>query len=164
MDKRGIYSFLDEHHICYEAYEHPALFSAEELDSIDIPNKGDIVKNLFLCDDKKKNYYLAVVPINKRVNLKNLSKTIGSRKLSFASENKLWELFKLKRGSVTPLGVLNDDNKIVTVIFDSSMKGQNIGIHPMENTATVFIAFDDVLKIVKNHGNSVITCSVTSQQ
>lgn len=160
MDKKSAYTFLDEHHISYKAYEHPALFSAEELESVDIPNKDHIVKNLFLRDDKKRNYYLVVVPINKRVDLKSLSKKIESRRLSFASEDKLWELLKLKSGSVTPLGILNDADKIVTVIFDAGMKGQQIGIHPMENTATVFMAFDDVLNLVKSHGNKVIVCDL----
>ena len=160
MDKKSTYAFLDEHHINYKAYEHPALFSAEELDSVNIPNKDHIVKNLFLRDDKKRNYYLVVVPINKRVNLKSLSDKIQSRRLSFASEDKLWELLKLKSGSVTPLGILNDVDKTVTVIFDGSMQNRQIGIHPMENTATVFIAFEDVLKLVESHGNRAIVCNL----
>lgn len=160
MDKKNTYIFLDEHHINYKAYEHPALFSAKELDSVNIPNKDHIVKNLFLRDDKKRNYYLVVVPINKKVNLKSLSDKIQSRRLSFASEDKLWELLKLKSGSVTPLGILNDVDKTVTVIFDSSMQNRQIGIHPMENTATVFIAFEDVLKLIENHGNRVIVCNL----
>jgi Ala-tRNA(Pro) deacylase len=160
LDKQGIYSFLDKNNIDYKSYEHPALFSAGQMDGINIPDKDKIVKNLFLRDDKKKNYYLVVVPIDKRVNIKKLSANIGSRRLSFADEAALWDLLKLKAGSVTPLGVLNDEEKKVTVVFDACMQNRQIGIHPMENTATVFISFEDVLSIVQSHGNKTIVCSL----
>lgn len=159
MDKKDTYVLLDHCRIPYEAYEHPAVYTIEELDALDIPHKEQIVKNLFLRDDKKKSYYLVTVPGHKTVNLKSLSERIPSRKLGFANEEKLRELLMLEKGHVTPLGVLNNQQKNVIVVFDSSLRGQKIGVHPMENTATVFLAFEAVLKLVKEHGNPVVICN-----
>lgn len=61
---------------------------------------------------------------------------------------------------MTPLGILNDERKEVTVVFDSALRGKPIGIHPMENTATIFMAFEDVLRLVEEHGNPVVMCDL----
>ena len=158
IDKKGIYDLLDRYQFVYEAYEHPPVYTIEELDALNLPHSEQIVKNLFLRDDKKKNYYLVTVPGHKTVNLKSLSERIPSRKLSFASEESLRELLMLERGHVTPLGVLNNAQKNVIVVFDKSLQNRRIGVHPMENTATVFIAFEDVKKLVEDHGNAVVMC------
>lgn len=158
LDKKGTYDLLDQYHFVYEACEHPAVYTIEDLDALKLPHSEQIVKNLFLRDDKKRNYYLVTVPGHKTVNLKSLSERIPSRKLSFASEEALWELLMLKKGHVTPLGVLNNTQKNVIVVFDKSLRNQRIGIHPMENTATVFIAFEDVEKLIQDHGNTIVMC------
>lgn len=158
LDKKDTYTLLDQYRIPYEAYEHPAVYTIEEMDALDMPHQEQIVKNLFLRDDKKKNYYLVTVPGHKTVNLKSLSDRIPSRKLSFANEDKLQELLMLEKGHVTPLGVLNNKQKNVIMVFDSNLRGRKIGIHPMENTATIFLAFEDVLKLVEEHGNPVVMC------
>lgn len=159
-EKEDIYTLLDARHIVYEACDHAAAYTIEELDALQIPHKEQIVKNLFLRDDKKRNYYLVTVPGYKTVDLKSLSERIGSRKLSFAGEETLWELLKLKKGHVTPFGILNNTEKNVVVVFDSSLQGQRIGIHPMDNTATVFLPLEDVRKLIDEHGNTVIMCGV----
>ena len=117
-----------------------------------------IIISLFLRDDKKRNYYLVTLPGHKSANLKSLSERIPSRKLSFASEDDLRKLLLLEKGHVTPIGVLNNAEKNVTVVFDRSLQGQRLGIHPMENTATVFLAFEDVQKLIERHGNPIVLC------
>jgi Ala-tRNA(Pro) deacylase len=158
FDKKSTYTLLDTYQFMYERYEHPAVYTIEELDALHIPHKEQIVKNLFLSDDKKRNYYLVTMPGYKTVNLKSLSEKIPSRKLSFASEESLKELLMLERGHVTPLGVLNNTQKDVIVVFDKSLENQHIGIHPMDNTATIFIAFKDVKKLIQAHGNTIVMC------
>lgn len=160
IDKKGVYALLAQNQITYEVYEHPAVYTIEELAVLNIPHQEQIVKNLFLRDDKKRNYYLVTMPGHKTVDLKRLSERIPSRKLSFASEEKLYELLMLERGHVTPLGVLNNAQKNVVVVFDQSLQGRRIGVHPMENTATVFLAFEDVVKLIKEHGNPVVMCAI----
>ncbi len=160
MDKQGIYTLLNQAHIPYEVYEHSPVYTIEDLDALHLPQAEQIVKNLFLRDDKKKYFYLVSVPGHRSVNLKALAERIPSRKLSFASQADLWERLRLEKGHVTPLGILNDEQKEVTVVFDRALQGRQIGIHPMENTATIFLAFADVLKLVEEHGNPVVMCEL----
>lgn len=70
MDKQAIYDFIKNKNIWYEITEHKAVFNMEELSEIEVPYPEYDAKNLFICDDKKRNYYLITVRGNKRVNLK----------------------------------------------------------------------------------------------
>ena len=160
VDKSAVYALLNAQQIPFEAYEHPPVYTIEDMDALTIPQKHRIVKNLFLRDAKKRNYYLVTLPGHKPVNLKALAALIPSRPLSFASEQDLDAILGLKRGHVTPLGALNNADKTVTVVFDAALQGQTIGIHPMENTATVFIAFDDVVRLLKAHQTPIVLCQI----
>lgn len=160
MNMEDTYALLDSYHIVYEPYEHDAAYTIEDLDEMNIPHKEWIVKNLFLRDDKKRNYYLVTIPGYKTINLKKLSEKIPSRKLSFANEDSLFELLALKKGHVTPFGILNTTKKNVIVVFDKVLQGQKIGIHPMENTVTVFLDFENVVKLIEEHGNPVVMCDI----
>lgn len=69
-------------------------------------------------------------------------------------------IMKLIPGAVTPLGILNDDKIQVQVFIDEEfMKNtQLIGIHPNDNTATIWLKTKDLINIIKEHGNKVILC------
>ena len=58
-------------------------------------------------------------------------------------------------GAVTPLGILNDDECKVKVFIDEELAGGLIGIHPNDNTATVWLQTMDLVKIIREHGNDV---------
>jgi Ala-tRNA(Pro) deacylase len=164
LDKKGVYELLDRYRFTYEAYEHTPVYTIEEMDALNLPNKEKVVKNLFLRDDKKRNYYLVTLPCHKTVSLKNLSERIPSRKLSFASDTSLREFLMLEKGHVTPLGILNNAEHNVIVVFDKSLQNERIGIHPMENNATIFIGFEDVKRLIEDHGNAVVMCDFDSKQ
>ena len=157
MNKEKIYEYIKEKNIWYEITEHKAVYSMSELNDIEIPYPEGDAKNLFVRDDKKKNYYLITVRGNKRVNLKEFRKKNNTRQLGFASEEDLMEILNLKPGSVTPLGILNDINKKVIVYLDEDFRKTPgiIGIHPNDNTATIWLKIDDLINIIKEHGNIV---------
>ncbi len=157
MNKEDIYKYLNDKNIWYEITEHKAVYTMEELSKIDIPYPESDAKNLFVRDDKKSNYYLITVKGNKKVDLKKFRKENNTRPLSFASEEDLMNIMHLIPGSVTPLGVLNDyDNKVIVFIDDSFLEESGIiGIHPNDNTATVWLYTNDLINIIKENGNEV---------
>ena len=108
-----------------------------ELDSVELPYPEADAKNLFVRDDKKRNYYLITVKGDKRVNLKEFRRANGLRPLSFASADDLMMIMELIPGAVTPLGLLNDSENRVKLYLDSSFGDGLIGVHPNDNTATV---------------------------
>ena len=118
MNKQEIYKFLNDKNIWHEITEHKAVFNMAELSEIDIPYPEADAKNLFVRDDKKRNYYLITVKGDKRVDLKEFRKNNNTRALSFASENDLMDIMNLIPGSVTPLGMLNDKEMKVKLFLD----------------------------------------------
>ena len=157
MNKQEIYDFIKSKNIWHEITEHKAVFNMDELSEIETPYPEYDAKNLFVRDDKKRNYYLITVKGNKRVDLKEFRNNNGTRPLSFASEQDLMSIMNLIAGSVTPLGLLNDkDLKVVFYLDKDFLKDkQIIGIHPNENTATLWLKIEDLIDIVKEHGNQV---------
>ena len=161
MNKAEIYRFLTEHKISYEVTEHEAVYSMDELSSVELPYPEWDAKNLFVRDDKKQNYYLITVRGNKHVNLKEFRKAHGLRNLSFASPDDLMKIMGLVPGSVSPLGLLNDDERRVHFFLDDDFSGNLIGIHPNDNTATVWLQSDDLIKLIAEHGNEVETVALS---
>ena len=162
MKKEDIYEFLKKKNIWHEITEHEAVWDMEELDNLDLPYPGRDAKNLFVRDDKKRVYYLISVKGDKRVNLNEFRNKYGTRRLSFASENDLRNILKLFPGAVTPFGLLNDDNLVVKFYLDKDFfdKDSIIGVHPNDNTATVWLKVDDLVDIIKEHGNEVFVVNI----
>ncbi len=156
MTRSELIQFLDEKGIQYEITEHAPVFTIEEMLECNLPYPEIIAKNLFIRDDKKRNYYLISVKEDRKVNLKEFQEQFGTRKLSFASENDLMTIMGLIKGSVTPFGLLNDEERRVQFFIGKEFLGGEMGIHPLENTATIWIGADDLVKLIKEHGNRVI--------
>ena len=145
---------LDDMKVAYEFEEHPAVYTIQEMEDLGI-SEG-VVKNLFLRDSKGKRHFLAVLPKDKQADMKSIGEQVGSSRLSFASEERLERYLKLLKGSVSPLGILNDVDKSVEVVFDRDLIGkERLGVHPNDNTATVWISFDALHDIVKRNGNTI---------
>lgn len=153
MNKEQTYQYLRDHNVAFEATEHAAVYNMEELAAIRLPHPEWDAKNLFVRDDKKRNYYLITVKGDKRVDLKEFRKQHGLRNLSFASTDDLMEILGLIPGAVTPLGLLNDENLRVKLYLDADFAGNMIGVHPNDNTATVWMQADDLRALIRAHGN-----------
>lgn len=153
-DKNAIYEYLNAENIEYELLEHEAVFTMEAMEQAGICGKGVVCKNLFVRDDKGKQHFLITMPGDKQANLKAIAAQLGTKRLSFASAERLQKYLGLTQGSVTPLGILNDESKSVAAVFDEDLKGQKqLGIHPNDNTATIWLSFESLEKIIKDHGN-----------
>ena len=142
MDRSEIITMLNCLQIKYTLREHPPAETIDEIDTFNLPDSDTIVKNLFVRDDK----------------------LLGSRPLSFASENDLFSYLGLKKGHVTPFGILNDMSCKVQVIIDESILNYPfVGVHPNDNTATLWLSPGDLQKIIETHGNNVSYIKLTEK-
>lgn len=154
MIENKLYKILDDLDIKYEVYEHEAIYTIEEAKNLDIKIPGQKVKNLFLKNRKGDKHYLMILDEEKIVNLKLLSKEIESTALSFASEERLEKYLKLKPGSVSPFGIINDEDKDVIILIDSDLKrDEKLGFHPNLNTSTLVLDYLDFEKFLHSQGN-----------
>ena len=157
MDKEEIYRYLNSRGIQYEVTEHKAVYNMAELSEVDLPYPEADAKNLFVRDDKKRNYYLITVKGDKKINLKTFRQENQTRPLSFATADELQAILSLTPGAVTPLGILSDTECRVGFYLDEAFTTppELIGIHPNDNTATVWLKTGDLISIIKEHGNAV---------
>lgn len=157
MNKPEIYEYLKARGVAHEITEHEAVVSMKELTSVPLPHPDRDAKNLFLLDDKKQKYYLVTVMGDKRVDVKAFRRAHGTRPLNFAPPEALEKIFKVKPGSVSPFGALNDENREVKVFLDEDFFAGSglIGVHPNDNTATVWLSAPDLKSLLEFHGTSV---------
>lgn len=154
MNKQEIYNYLNSKNIKYEIINHIPVYNMFDLEKVNLPNKEYDAKNLFIRDDKKINYYLITIKGNKKINLKEFRKVNNTRPLTFASDLDLLNILNLKPGSVTPLGLLNDEKIQVKFYLDDEFDLDSyIYVHPNDNTATISLKVLDLINIIKEHGN-----------
>ena len=89
------------------------------------------------------------------MDLKDFRKKHGLRNLSFASADDLMDILKLSPGSVSHFGLLSDEKCRVHFFLDSQFEDNMMGIHPNDNTATVWIKTADLVKLLNEHGTTV---------
>lgn len=152
-----IYEILDELKISYEEISHKAVFTVEEANAIEEQINGVGCKNLFLTN-KKGKYYIYILEDSKQANLKELQIFLNEKRLSFGKEEELNKILKLTKGSVTPLGIINDKDNLVTILLDKDLIDKRILVHPNVNTKTISLEYKDLIKIIEyaNHNYIII--------
>lgn len=118
--------YLQDKKIEYKKHEHPPVYTCEEAEKYcgDIP--GIASKNLLLRDEKKKRYFLVILPDYKQADLKQLAKTFGISKIMFAKPENLKEKLGVEPGSVSPFGLINDTEAEIEVYIDKDINEADI--------------------------------------
>lgn len=152
----NIFEKLNELGISFEFVEHAPAFTMDEYNALGFNPNDEICKNLFLRDYKGTRHMLVVLKGSKHADLQLIRGEVESSKLSFASDERLAKFLDVKKGSVSPLGLINDTAGAVEVYFDEDLKdAPRLGFHPNDNTATVFLPFSDVQKYIESTGHTV---------
>jgi Ala-tRNA(Pro) deacylase len=134
-------SFIDANQFEYERLEHSAVFTCEEADRYHAGVEAVHTKNLFLCDKKKRHFYLVVTACEKTVRLDELSARFGLSHLRFASEENLEKFLGVGKGAVTMMGLVNDSEHRVALWIDREIwEGKRFLCHPLVNTATLVLS------------------------
>ncbi len=149
-----ILAHLDAMGIKTVTTEHEAAFTVEQSKQItgDIP--GAHTKNLFV-KDKKGRLFLVVAEHERPIDLKRLHEAIGaSGRLSFGHADQLMAHLGVTPGSVTALSVINDKERMVTVVFDDGLMDKAlINCHPLINTATTTLPREGLLAFLEASGH-----------
>ena len=147
--KNKVYEFLNSQNIKYEVTDHAPVYTMEEMQAEGLDKLGTICKNLFIRDQKGKKHFLITADNDTRVNLKEIGTKLEAGKVSFASAERLEKYLGLKQGSVTPFGLMNDPEHKVEFFIDKSLSNcKSMGLHPLDNTATLFLSFKDLDKFL----------------
>jgi Ala-tRNA(Pro) deacylase len=125
----------------FQRIEHPAVFTCAEAELHRPAVPAVSTKNLFLCDKKARRFFLVVTACEKTVKLNELPAQLGVAHLRFGSEENLMRLLGVTRGSVTMMGLVNDNEHQVDLWIDEEIwKGEHFLSHPLVNTATLVLS------------------------
>jgi len=145
--------YLHKHKIGFIVHEHPAIFTVDESRELKKKIPGLHCKCLFLKDDSGR-FYLVGMPAEKRLNVKVLREHFSAGKMHFASAQELWDKLKLKPGSVSIFGLINNSEKDVFFILDKEVwEAEAVGFHPNINTATLVLKHADLGRFYKSVDN-----------
>ncbi|MFP1130511.1 prolyl-tRNA synthetase associated domain-containing protein [Asticcacaulis sp. W401b] len=132
--------------------EHEAVFRVGEGEGIKDTLPGAHSKNLFLKDDKGQLWLISAEQ-QTQINLKALPKVIGSGRLSFGSEERLYQALGVRPGSVTALALINDPEHKVRFILDQRLyDAEIVNFHPLINTATTALDQADFRRFLDKLG------------
>ena len=146
---------LEEHGLEYELHTHPPLPTIElaleywkEIDSVHC-------KNLFFRNHKGNRHYLVVFDSEQSMAIHDLEQRLHQGKLSFASEQRMARWLGLRPGSVSPFGLVNDEECHVHLFLDANLKNYpSLSFHPNDNTATVVISQEMFARYLTAVGNT----------
>lgn len=141
------YDLLDSLHIPYQRIDHEAMPTIEACHDVDKRLGIHVCKNLFLCNTQKTNFYLLMMPGEKKFQTKVVSKQLGVARLSFAPEEYMLELIDITPGSVSVMGLMNDsENKIQLLMDRDLLKEEYLGCHPCINTSSLKLSTKDIME------------------
>ena len=146
---------LQELGIAFDVVEHLPAFTTEQADSYIEGMEGVRTKSMFLTNKKKTQYYLLIMDDKKRLDMDDFKVQVGADRIRMASLESLAEKMNLPAGTVSPFGLLNNEEKDIQVYFDKEIiNEERMTFHPNTNEKTIFISTQDLFKFLQDLGYS----------
>ena len=160
--KNELLKLLNDKSIHYKKYDHEPLYSVEDSKNKRGEIRGSHTKNLFL-KNKKNNFFLFSCDENAKVDLKQFSKSIDAKNLSFANAEYLEQFLGIKPGSVSPFALLNDKDNVVKFYLDEKLfNSEIINFHPLINTTTISIETSEFINFLLENNKKIHIFSLDS--
>ena len=142
------YDLLDRLGMQYSRIDHGETKTMEACAAVDEKLDAVICKNLFLRNQQKTQFYLLMMPGDKKFKTKELSKQINSARLSFAEPEFMQKFLHISPGSVSVIGLMNDTENHVQLLIDRDvLNGEHFGCHPCVNTASLRISLKELMEV-----------------
>lgn len=143
------FELLEGLNLPYSFVDNDKVNSMEECSDIEKILDVEIRKTIVLCNRKKTQFYLVVMPSNKSFNTKSFCEKIGCDRLSFASAERMEALLGVQPGSATIMSLLNDTDETVQLVLDEDIiKEDWFGCNPGTNTCHLKIKTTDLINKV----------------
>ena len=106
---------------------------------------------MFLTNKKKTQYYLLIMDDQKLLDMDDFKEQVGANRIRMASTESLAEKMQLPAGTVSPFGLLNNEEKDILVYFDQDIVSEEImTFHPNTNEKTIFIKTQDLFRFLES--------------
>lgn len=159
--EKKIYEKLDELSIHFDRVDNDVVESMDECVEISEKLGAEIRKTIVVCNRQKTNFYLVVLPAEKRFDSKLFSQKLECARVSFASSEDMQEKLGVVPGSATVLSVINDLDGIVQVVIDKEVADSEwFACNTGENTRHIKISTKDLLEEILpgvNHNPIIVS-------
>ena len=153
--QKELYELFEKLSIGLEYHEHPPLATIEDAKIYWNNFDAGKCKNIFFRNHKGDRHYLVILEHLRHLNIKDLEQRLKQGKLTFASDQRLKKYLGLEPGSVSPFGLINDNENHVHLFIDEKLNEYDrLAFHPNTNTSTVVISKADLLRFLDYSGNS----------
>lgn len=156
----AVYDLLDQLGIAYVSVDHEAANTMEACAAADQALGVAMCKNLFLCNRQQTMFYLLMIPGDKPFKTKDISKQIGSARLSFADAAHMEAYLGISPGAVSVMGLMNDHENHVQLLIDREVLDcAQLGCHPCVNTSSIRMSTSDLTDVflpAVHHGYTAV--------
>jgi Ala-tRNA(Pro) deacylase len=148
-----LFALLDRLSIAHRTIDHEPLFTVADARRLRGSIPGGHSKSLFL-KNKRNQMWLVVVTDDQEIDLGVLAESLGSKRLSFGSPERLYQHLGVVPGAVTPFAIVNDAEREVAVVLGRSLLLHDpLNFHPLVNYRTTAIAASDLLRFLTAAGH-----------
>ncbi len=150
MDRSAeVLRFLQERGIPHTLHHHEPKWTIESC--LTTPGmdgeKATMPRNLFLSNRQGTALYLLLLVPLRPFRTAVVSKLLHVSRLSFGDETLLPELLGLEKGAVSPLGLMFDGDRRVSLAMDAALLSfERLWFHPCVNTQSVEMDTQDFLR------------------
>ena len=134
-------------------YEHDAnakSFGLEAAEKLGL-SVEEVFKTLLVTDDK--NYFVAVLPVNHKLNLKKVAAAVGCKKLQMADPKNAERLTGYLVGGISPVGqkkrlktiVCESAKDLKTMYVSGGKRGLDVGLNPQDLARVLDAKFADIV-------------------
>lgn len=135
---------LRELGISYDLILHPPVHTMEDCAESERILGGVMPKNLFLRPRRQEEFYLCVTRPDTVYKASVVSRQAGASRLGFASEEELLAILHAVPGAASPLALMFEEAKEVTLLMDERLRGeQRLIFHPCDNAFSLALSSED---------------------
>lgn len=159
------YDLLEKLGIEFCRVDHEPATNMAACDEIDEVLGVTMCKNLFLCNRQKTDFYLLMMPGDKKFKTKELSAQINAARLSFAEPEYMVKFLDIEPGAVSVMGLMNDKDHAVQLLIDEDiLNAAHVGCHPCVCTSSMKIKTQDMLdKFLPDTGHKYKTVHLVGE-
>ena len=140
----AVYAFLDDAKIVYRRVGHAPAYTMADCAAVDEGLGAMTVKNIFLTPKNGRKFYLCITRPDARFRTADISRQVGSPRLSFAPEEALYAHLRCHGGSASPMGLIFPEAREVGLLVDAALRGvETLAFHPCDNTETLAMSGAD---------------------
>ena len=152
--QQKVYDYLASCEITFDYYEHPEAPTIEIASQFYRGEGTVLCKNLFFRNHKGNKHYLVIMDARHNMDIHDIEHKLHQGKLSFASPERMMKYLGVRPGSVSLFTLVNDVNHEVILFVDNQLlQAEKVSFHPNDNTASLVISKDDMLKFIERIGN-----------